>query len=336
MNKSIFISHRHDDHKIATVFSRHFQMWNMHQDEIFQSSDYKTSTIIGEPLRPQLKQALSEARLVLLIYTTSDADWEFCVWECGVATNPTDDTPTRVACFQVGNQKSRVFEGETVFKLTRDDIGKFVEQFHRHVGFFREGEAYQPDVSSEILAERTEHLWNDLRPFAPEGPEEERSRWDRFTLRIQSTVVQELKDCLKDTDADGAQGKAFDLLRRNATVIDSFGKALQHFGYDVGRPDLTLDDLVERWRDEIASETDPQGWIHALCQEMWRSIEDRPAQPSWELMKSIQFSDWWLFPVLNRVRLTPDSFEFDVSLYRFPGSLPGSLAVVRERRMQSS
>ena len=327
MSKSIFISHRHADHDIATVFSKHFQMWNVPLEEIFLSSDYRASTIIGEPLRPQLKQALSEARLVLLIYTTSDADWEFCVWECGVATDPTDDTPTRVACFQVGNQKSRVFEGETVFTLTRDNIAKFVEQFHRHVGFFREGEAYLPDVSSEILVERTDHLYNDLKQFAPQGPEEERSRWDRVTLQIRSTVVQEIKECLVDTDADGAQGKAFDLLRRNATVIDSFGMALQHFGYFAGNEDLTLDDLVQRWRNNIASKTDPQGWIHALCREMCRSIEDRPAQPSWELMKSAHFPEWWFLPVVNRVRLKPDnSLEFDVSLYRFPGSLPASLA----------
>jgi len=329
MGTSIFISHRHDDRDIATVFSKHFQKWNVPQEEIFLSSDPKAGVAIGEPLRPQLKQALAEARLVLLIYTLSDADWEFCVWECGVATNPADNTPkTRVALFQVGSQKSRVFKGEAVFRLSRDDIAKFVDQFHKLDNFFREGPAFQPTIDPDILRDRTDCLYEELRPFALTDKLEERPLWDRFTLRIRSNEVREIRECLSEAHTDGAKDRAFDFLLRNAHVIDSFGMALLHFGYAAGTQDLTLEKLIECWRDTIASETDPHGWIPALCQEMCRSIEDRPAQPSWELMKSAQFPEWWFLPIVNHVRLKPDSFEFDVSLYRFPGSLPPSLVVM--------
>lgn len=330
MSREIFISHRHADHDIASVFSRHFQTWGVAQEEIFQSSDYQTSTVIGEPLRPQLKQALAEARLVLLIYTVSDADWEFCIWECGVATNPRDETPdTRVAMFQVGNRASRVFDADVVFKLTRDDIAKFVEQFHKHKGFFRSGAAFHPTIHPDILRKRTEDLSAELMKFSLSGKLEERYRWDRFTLRLKANIAREIRDGIEAARAGAAVATpTAELLSNGAEVIDSFGQALLHFGYTSGAKDLTLGKLVARWRENVAVANDPQGWIRELCDEMARAIEDRPSRPSWELMKSGQYPDWWFYPVVNHVRLNPDgSFEFDVYLYRLPGTLPTLAAV---------
>lgn len=73
----------------------------------------------------------------------------------------------------------------------------------------------------------------------------------------------------------------------------------------------------------MAGADGPQGWIQELCEEMNRSIENRPSQSSWELMKSATVPEWRFYPILNHVRLQPDgSFEFDVYLYRVPEALP--------------
>jgi hypothetical protein len=240
--------------------------------------------VIGEPLRPQLKQALAEAKLVLLIYTVSDADWEFCVWECGVATNPRDETPdTRVALFQVGSQGTRVFEAEVVFKLCAEDIAKFVDQFHRHKGFFRKDEAFQPTIKPDILKRRTDALCSDLMGFSLPGELEERYRWDRFTVRLRSNLVREIRECKGTNQSDKAVAeKTYDLLLKNGEVADAFGQAVLHFGYTCGAKELTLAKLVARWCETVAGPSDPQGWIQELCEEMSRSIEDRPSKPSWE------------------------------------------------------
>lgn len=306
----------------------------MAPEEIFQSSDSQASTVIGEPLRPQLKQALGEARLVLLIYTISDNDWEFCVWECGVATNAKDETPdTRVVLFQMCNHPSRLFQDEVVFKLHSEDVVKFVEQFHRHKGFFKKDVAFQPTINQNILRKRADDLYNDLIHFSLPGKLEERYRWDRFTLSIPTNLIREVRECNKTARSESSETdkakrttaceKALDIIQNNAEVVDAFGQALLHFGYTSGARDLTLDRLVARWRETVAGAGDPQGWIQELCEEVNRSIEDRPSQPSWELMRSALYPGWWFYPILNHARLKPDGgFEFDVYLYRVPGALP--------------
>lgn len=321
MAKQIFISHRHDDHEIASVFSKHFQLWSVPLSSIFQSSDYRASTVIGEPLRPQLRQALSEARLVLLIYTTPDKDWEFCLWECGVATNPSDETPeTRIVLFQAGATVSRVFGDDVVFKLEKDDLRKFVAQFHKHVGFFIRDRAFQPEVHGDILETRAESLYRDLMQFSLPGTREERYRWDRFTLALSAAQARQLRDASEREDR-------YRILKESATVGHSFGQALLHFGYTTGARELTLGDLVARWERSIQGDPDtPRGWIDELCDEMHRSIEDVPARPSWEVMKSSQYPGWWFYPILNHTRALPDgSFEFDVYMYRIPGALPADV-----------
>jgi hypothetical protein len=334
MSKLIFISHKHDDHAIASVFNKHFQLWNVPQEQIFQSSDYRTSTVIGEPLKAQLKQALAEAKLVLLIYTAPDKDWEFCLWECGVATDPVDETPTRVALYQAGGQSSRVFQDDVVFKLDADDIAKFVTQFHKVKGFFKTGEAFNPSVTADILETRSKDLYDALLEHRVPGKTEERYRWDRFTLRVPADKAKEVKEFNRTASSDSSEKKAahenaIQSLEDNAEVVDAFGQALLHFGYTASAKTLNLAKLIKRWRESIAGDSDtPQGWIRELCEEMNRSIQDRPAQPSWELMRSSLYPGWWFYPILNHARALADgSFEFDVYMYRLPGALPADIKV---------
>lgn len=198
------------------------------------------------------------------------------------------------------------------------------------------GGTVQFDIYFYNLSDPRAVLYNDLMKFSLPGKLEERYRWDRFTLSISSNMIQEVRECNKTarsetSKADKAKSttaseKALDILQNNAQVVDPFGQALLHFGYTAGATGLTLGMLTARWRT-VAGAGDPQGWIQELCEEMNRSIEDRPSQPSWELMKSARYPEWWFYPILNHVRLKPDeSLEFDVYLYRAPGALPAMQA----------
>jgi hypothetical protein len=56
---------------------------------------------------------------------------------------------------------------------------------------------------------------------------------------------------------------------------------------------------------------------------MNRAIDDIPAQPTWELMRSLVYAEWWFYPIVNHVRLLSNGgWEFDIYMYRFPGKLP--------------
>jgi hypothetical protein len=49
---------------------------------------------------PELQKALWEAKAVIFVYTTTDNDWGYCMWECGVATTP-GSPDTRIIGFSV-------------------------------------------------------------------------------------------------------------------------------------------------------------------------------------------------------------------------------------------
>ena len=327
MPKTIFISHRHADQAIASVFRQHFEDWNVPQGEIFQSSHPQTGPVIGESLMKEIRHALAEARLVLLIYTSAEADWAWCTLECGLAINPLDETPnTRVALFQMSRQEAEIPLAQVVFKLNEDDIAKFVDQFHRHEGFFRKDVAYHPTIGTETLRKRADALYKGLMSVSLPGKTEERIRWDRFTLRLRPDHLRAFVDTKR---AGVSADEVAHFLMEHAEMVDAFGHALVHFGYQQGTTGLKLGDLVTRWSEKVAQDGDSRGWIRELCEEMNRSIENRPAEPSWELMRSREHKDWRFFPVLNHARVMPDgTFEFDVYMYRVPGSLQTIAAAV--------
>ena len=318
----IFISHKHDDKFIADVFKKHFLLWNIPLEDIFQSSDYRTSTLIGEPLKPQLRETLAKAVLVLLIYTDTDRDWEFCLWECGVAMDPNDETATRIALFQSGEQLSRVFQEDVIFRLEPDDIRKFVEQFHKKEGFVFQDQPFYPNVPSDILDTRAENLYDDLADLSIPGRREERYRWDFFSLGLSRSQVENFRKIQDEQEK-------IDFLIHNSQVVKSFGQALLHFDYITSTRDLSFKMLIERWQKAIIErklEDVPQGWIQGICQEMNRAIDDTPARPTWELMRSLVYAEWWFYPIVNHVRvLSNGGWEFDIYMYRFPGKLPTSV-----------
>ena len=94
MTIDIFISHRHDDEKIANVITKHLLGWEVSKNSIFQSTSVENATTIGGTLQDEVQKALHEARVLFFIFTSASADWQWCIYEIGLATNP--ETPTRI------------------------------------------------------------------------------------------------------------------------------------------------------------------------------------------------------------------------------------------------
>ncbi|MGH3673669.1 MAG: TIR domain-containing protein, partial [Pseudonocardiaceae bacterium] len=81
----LFISHRHDDRAIADVLRRFIEARTGGRIRVFQSSSPSAKgPKQGENLTAELRRALWHASVVVLIYSTRDQDWSYCMWECGV------------------------------------------------------------------------------------------------------------------------------------------------------------------------------------------------------------------------------------------------------------
>jgi hypothetical protein len=85
----LFISHRHADQPIADVLRKFVTDRSGGRIAVFQSSSAQADNPrVGRELQQELKEHLWEAGVVVLVYTSPEEDWSYCMWECGVATHP--------------------------------------------------------------------------------------------------------------------------------------------------------------------------------------------------------------------------------------------------------
>jgi hypothetical protein len=131
MNKPmIFISHKHSDRAIATVVRSFITEVSNGNVRVFQSSDAEgLGPRVARHLVTELRDALWEAGMVILIYTTPDKDWGYCMWECGVAMRP-DSPDTNITVLQCGDWTPDVFDGQVhVNARQKTSVERFVRQF---------------------------------------------------------------------------------------------------------------------------------------------------------------------------------------------------------------
>ena len=163
----IFISHRPADKEIADAIRDTLQDWGSGRISIFQSSDPQRSTRIGEPLSAELKNALVNADVVLLVYTFTDQDWFYCMWECGVATDPERER-TKVVVFQCTDDMPAPFQDQVRVKITEEEIRKFTEQFHKNSDLFPEfDQAFSPDIEEDSIDRKSKALYERLIKVVP-------------------------------------------------------------------------------------------------------------------------------------------------------------------------
>ncbi len=313
----IFISHRHDDKKIADVINNNLQLWGISENSIYQSSAAAGGgPTFGEDLNENLRNALDEAEVVFLVYTFSDMDWSYCMYECGLATNPKQPN-TKIIVFQTTEDIPKVLENQIRVKITPENLYRFTEQFHKDKNFFPAQEAFAPDISSYILQQKSDTFYQDLLKVIPKHKTDQRKRWDFLRLKLNV-------DSLTKIEQEQSKDNQLNIIQEESEVIDYFGDATKHFGYySFKKPDL-FKKLIERWQNINAENR--QEWIQELFEEMLRGINDAPAEPTWELMKSKRWTDFWMYPVVNHITVNPDdSMEFQIYIYRLPGSLPNHI-----------
>ena len=165
--RAIFISHRPADKEIADTIRDTLQDWGSGRLSIFQSSEAQRSTRIGEPLSAELKSALVNANVVFLVYTFTDQDWFYCMWECGVATDP-ERGHTKIVVFQCTDDMPAPFQDQVRVRITEEEIRKFTEQFHKSPDFFIGfDQAFSPDIGACALDSISKILYDKLSKVVP-------------------------------------------------------------------------------------------------------------------------------------------------------------------------
>ncbi len=327
-NVKIFISHRHDDSKIASVVSRHLQEWGVSGDDIFQSSDPKRGLTFGNSIKEELQDRLKEVNLLILVYTYSDEDWSNCMWECGIAQGQST-VETRTIVFQCTDDEPTVFKSEMRVVVNPKEILRIADEFHTKPDFLpqiegvdgskEQKEGIFSETSGGIIKTRAERLYVDLKQVIPTGVPTSKHLWDFVRLKLNGHIVRKLNS-LEDEKNIKERIKGH-LELRHPTFIgigNSVDTAVRQFGYGSWEDNLKLSDLICRWEKE--NETCHSEWIENLYDAVVRAITNTPSAPVSGKFKSVREGvDWWFLPTVTRMRgYRDDSVEFDVYLIRVP------------------
>jgi len=322
----LFISHRHADRNIADVLRKFVINRSGGRIAVFQSSSADAQNArVGRELQRELKENLWSAGVVLLVFTSREEDWSYCMWECGVATHPASPD-TKIVVFQCGSQPPSVY-ADAVRVSAQDvvDVQKFVNDFLTSADFFPDhDEAVAPGFAAngDEVQQAARQLHEELRAVIPSDSEEGED-WPTVPfLRLQLTFAE--VDTIRGMSQ--AEGAATVLGAVRVSEIDAEAKRL----FGVGRVEhfALFSQLVDAWRQQ-RPEASPQ-WVDELAEQLRDGSHWRFPRFRWQLLSSVDSADRSRYaPILSRVRSIPwkRCHYFDVYFNKFDTDDRGAIRI---------
>ena len=329
----LFISHRHADRPIADVLRKFVTDRSGGRIAVFQSSSAQAKNPrVGRELQKELKEHLWAAGVVVLVFTSPEEDWSYCMWECGVATHPASPE-TKIIVLQCGPQSPSVY-ADAVRVNTQDPVGiqKFTNDFLTSSDFFPDhDEAVAPGFAAngDEVQQAARHLHQALQEVVPSDPEEGEDWATVPFLRLQLTFAE--VDGIRKLDSARGARAVLDAARVNE--IDAEAKRL--FGLGRVEQFAPFSRLVEAWQQGRPDES--TRWIDELSEQIRIGSHWRLPRLGWQLMKSVDNTDRAKYsPILSRVRSVPRQrcHQFDVYFSKFDTDDEGAVRIgfVNERQ----
>lgn len=314
----IFISHRHKDKPLADVISRFLKARSGGRVDIFQSSGSTTKgPEIGKNLNQELMKYLWRASAIILVYTTADQDWSYCMWECGVAMDP-ESPDTKVILFQCSGRTPPLFAEQVRVDIrTLGSVHKFSKEFLTSTTFFP---GYGKAISGfqendQEVADAAQDLYERLQKVAPpeyESPIEEWPALPFLRLELSPSDVEAICGAASKRRAQVAAS----VIKRKSVISEIDKVALQLFGVPSLSPPKPFQELTARW--ERNNRRSKSKWLASLCSQITDGV-------LWDFPKLVlepmpgPDNTTSYAPVLTHVRRSPtQSMEFDIYFYKFP------------------
>ncbi len=332
---NLFISHKHSDARIAQVVADFVESRTLGQVSVHMSSDprYKGPRL-GRNINQELCAALYSCDVLLLLYTSADEDWSYCMFECGVATDP-QSPRTNIIVFQCGADVPKPFADQLRVDV-RDlkDLRKFTKAFFTDPGFFPKADAaFAPNFSEDRCDEAARQFYDALTapgvlPPLEREPVEDVSAWPLLRLEVALKDI----DLITQSDDPAASEACRRLLLDRALISHSSSRAPILFGLDSLPPNMLFGDLVE------AQATPTQGtipaWVESCAVQILRVARRRLTNLRWEPFTEAN-GDSIYTPIVTRMRRIPAAGRTQFDIYFFELSNPYSVTV-NERMIEVS
>lgn len=297
----LFISHRHEDKPIADTLRKFIQSRTGGQVTVYQSSSPDAEgPKQGQNLRQELRRALWLTSVLVLIYTTPEEDWSYCMWECGVAQLP-EPLETRPIVLQCSDKFPSVFAEQLHVGLRKqDDIERFVTELLTDPTYFpklgRAVTEFKP--GTEPVKEAAAELYSNLQAVLPEdrSSDQEWPPYPQLTIELTNEQMERIKD---------AQGPAEEKLALTRKVLveegvvvggDSQVGTVFHVNGFPRKPPMNgipLRRLVESWQESTPTPT--SRWLDDLAGQIRATVNDDFPVSRWQLMRGAdrENSTWY-------------------------------------------
>ena len=312
----LFISHKHVDQRIADVITKFVRMRSAGRVEVYQSSNaWAEGPHIGHNLNKELKEALWRPSVFIMVYTSPDQDWNYCMGECGVASQP-QSPGTRIILFQCAGVAPTLFAEQVNVDVRKlSNLQKFTNEFLTDRDFFPRfpGPITQFQRNGQEVAAAAAELYQDLEPILPqpEDPSEEWPAWPFLQLELGLEHVESISKARENGTIEIARG----IVQKECLVTQGDHILERLFVAPSFRRGMTFTTLIGIWKGVRPGSKSK--WIEALCDQIIEGSQWRFPKMVWELMQGVD--DTWYAPVLNRVRRIPSQrcLQFDIYFYKF-------------------
>ena len=315
----VFISHKHSDREIAEAIARFVRTSTAGKVRVhLSSSPNYEGPRLGQPLNDELKRALAAAEAVILVFTSDTEDWSYCMWECGIATNPSEARPTSVVVVQCTPNKPKPFGDQLrVDARDLDSVQAFVKALLTTTDFFPRRDApmtgFAPEGSE--VTEFAVDLHAKLAGVLPSGGGAERSTPTApyLRLRLDDQAAEELRTAYLEAGTE----QCLPILESRAEIAESIG-AENLLGMRL-EPGATLGDVLAGWRDENRGEE--ARWFSALAEQIEAAIAGKLRPVKWAVYKTTTGrAD---VPYVAAARRVATGIELDVYMVPFaPRPIP--------------
>lgn len=312
----LFISHRHTDRAIADVVRDFVTTRSGGDVTVWQSSSSDAhGPRIAREINRELVNALWRSDVLILIYTGRERDWDYCMWECGVATHPQSED-TRVIVLQCGRDAPRVFADKLAVEVRDpEQVRKFVNEFLTDPDFFpgRHRSITRFAPSDANVQRAAEELHDQLMRVVPPFEDDEVEEWPAvpfLALAFSSSQVASIGEQAND---EQAQELTCGFLLE-AEIVSADREAARLFDKPTLPSNASFGSILPR----AAREQPRPDWLCSLAAQVARAAQWNFPAVRWGLMRSAQNDQLWYGPILTNVRRLPShAMEFDVHFQRF-------------------
>ena len=305
----IFISHKHSDLKIADALSTWLTQVSANGLDVFQSSNGLRHTPgMGRTLTDEIKSAAFQASVMFVIYTEPEDDWDWVMYEVGLAHEPT--TPlTKIVLVQCGAAAPAVLRDKTRLVVAEEASRlAFTKEFLTSP--FIADHPVLAEYSESYVHAQSASLWTLVGPHIPKALQIAPEWSPHPTFRLQLSLAE-----LPGLDQNaGNQDLALRVAALRSVVITD-----DNAGVRV----LKRQSLQEMALDQLLSEFSGLGrdWIESLVDQVTDCLCRRiPDPPRGGLISPVDGRRY--LPIVFRVRWRQfeNVVRFDVLLAQVDAS----------------